>query len=235
MASKERSGVVDNSAKSIKSGGAGKRITAPAYAGAQTSSPVAQAPASGGIVANGSTMAQQIYSRVDSLSYATRTLAETLQALGLYEPQPAKGEDLAAAPHHNVLRVINEEVKDAIKFANNVLYEAVMGNDEEEEPDSADEGAKDPSGPILKTNYGRNVYHDSQTVIQRLLSLQYLANRLNLSMIGIEGPADTRAAQVTESVHACLCNLADHIDDTTATLHRVNSDLTINLLGAIEK
>lgn len=234
MASKERSGVVDNSAKSIKSGNAGKRITAPAYAGAQTSSPAIQAAESGGIVANGATMAQQILSRADSLGYATRTLAETLQALGMYEPQPAKGEDLAAAPHHNVLRVINEEVKDAIKFANNVLYEAVIGDDEEETAD-ADEGEKEPSGPILKTNYGRNVYHDSQTLIQRLLSLQYLANRLNLSLVGIEGPADTRESQVTVSVHACLCNLADHIDDTTATLHRVNSDLTINLLGAIEK
>lgn len=234
MASKERGGAVDNSTKSAKSGGAGKRITAPAYAGTQTSASAVVGASSGGVVSNGTTMAQQIFSSADSLGYATRTLAETLQALGLYEPQPAKAEDLAAAPHHNVLRVINEEVKDAIKFANNVLYEAVMGNDEEEVSD-ADEGAKEPSGPILKTSYGRNVYHDSQTLIQRLLSLQYLANRLNLSLVGVEGPADTRESQVTDSVHACLCNLADHIDDTVSTLHRVNADLTINLLGAIEK
>lgn len=231
MASKEQGGVA---AKSAKGGSAGKRVTAPVYSGAQTSAQVASTASSAGSpVCGGLSMAQQLYSRIESLSYARAQLAETLMALGLYEPAPAKAEDLASQPHNNVLRILNEELNGALRHANNLVYEAVHGNDETDEMGEDEDAAKEPTGPIMKTSYGRSIYHDSQTAILRLLSIQSQANRLNASMIGSEGPADRRESEITDSVHACLCNLADHIDDTTTTLHRVNADLSTNLLGAV--
>lgn len=228
MASKERAGAVDNTAKSAKSGGsAGKRITAPAYAGTQTSASLVERATP----ISGLSLAAQIYSRADSLRFATSELSATLQRLGLYEPAPSKGEDLASASHDNVLRVINEELNGAMRFANDVLFSSVHGDDEEEIGEDCD-GEKEAQGAIHKTQFGRSVYGDSQVAIQRLLSIQNLANRVNLSLVGVEGPADCRAAQVNDSVHGCLCNLADHIDDTVTTLHRVNADLSTNLLGA---
>lgn len=229
MAPKERAGVVDNSAKSAKSGGAGNRVTAPVYNGTQTSAHVASAAAGNSQVA-GVSLAAQIYSRADSLRYATSELSETLQRLGLYEPAPSKGEDLANAAHDNVLRVINEELNGAMRFANNVLFSSVHGDDEEEIGEDCDT-EKETQGAIHKTQFGRSIYGDAQAAISRLLSIQSLANRVNLSLVGVEGPADCRAAQVNDSVHGCLCNLADHIDDTVTTLHRVNADLMTNLLG----
>lgn len=231
MASKERGGAVDNSAKSVRSGGsAGKRVTAPVYNGVQASAVVEAGAASS--VCVGMSVAQQIYGRIDSLNSARSQLADTLMALGLYEPSPAKAEDLAANQHHNVLRIINEELNGALRHTNQLVYEAVNGDDERDAVGEDEDTAKEPTGPIMKTQYGRSVYHDSQTAILRLLSIQSQANRLNASMIGVEGPADRREAEVTDSVHACLCNLVDHIDDTISTLHRVNADLSTNLLGA---
>jgi hypothetical protein len=235
MASKERGGVVDNSSKSAKAGGAGKRVTAPVYNGTQTSAHVASAATSAGSpVAGGLSLAAQLYSRADSLRYATSTLADTLQRLGLYEPAPAKGEDLAAGAHDNVLRVINEDLNNAMRFANNVLFESVHGSDEEDIGEDCEQ-EKEVQGAIHKTQFGRSVYGDAQAAIARLLSIQSMANRINLSLVGVEGPVDCRASHVVDSVHNCLCNLADHIDDTVTTLHRVNSDLSINLLGAISE
>jgi len=231
MASKERAGVVDNSAKSAKSGGsAGRRVTAPIYNGTQTSAHVASAASTSVLPVSGVSLAAQIYSRADSLRYATSELSETLQRLGLYEPAPSKGEDLASAAHDNVLRVINEELNGAMRFANNVLFSSVHGDDEEEIGEDCDT-EKETQGAIHKTQFGRSIYGDAQAAISRLLSIQSLANRVNLSLVGVEGPADCRAAQVNDSVHGCLCNLADHIDDTVTTLHRVNADLMTNLLG----
>lgn len=235
MASKERGGVVDNSAKSAKGSSAGKRVTAPVYNGTQTSAHVASAASSAGSpVAGGLSLAAQLYSRADSLRYATSTLADTLQRLGLYEPAPAKGEDLVSGSHDNVLRVLNEDLNSAMRFANNVLFESVHGSDEEDIGEDCEE-EKEVQGAIHKTQFGRSVYGDAQTAIARLLSIQSMANRINLSLVGVEGPADCRASQVVDSVHNCLCNLVDHIDDTVTTLHRVNSDLSINLLGAISE
>ncbi|QZE57283.1 hypothetical protein MPK71_gp074 [Erwinia phage pEa_SNUABM_1] len=234
MASKERGGVVDNSSKSAKAGGAGKRVTAPVYNGAQTSAHVASAASTASPVA-GVSLAAQLYSRADSLRYATSTLADTLQRLGLYEPAPAKGEDLASGAHDNVLRVINEDLNSAMRFANNVVYSSVYGDGEEEDCGKDCDAEKEVQGAIHKTQFGRSVYGDAQSAIVRLLSIQSMANRINLSLVGVEGPADCRASQVVDSVHNCLCNLADHIDDTVTTLHRVNSDLTINLLGVISE
>ena len=235
MASKERGGAVDNSAKSAKGSSAGKRVTAPVYNGAQTSAQVAaNASSSGSPAISGLSMAQQLYSRIESLNYARGQLADTLTALGLYEPAPAKAEDLAREPHSNVLRIINEELNESISFSNRLLYEAVYGNENVEEAADEDENKSvEPTGPVMKTQYGRTVYYDAQTAILRLLSIQYKANRLGASMVGGDVPEDRRQSDITDSVHACLYNLADHIDDTVAALHRVNADLSTNLLGAV--
>lgn len=218
---------------------ANKRVTEPSYGGTKSSAALIEHAASSDFGSSaqvaGLSMAQRLYNGIDSLGYASSQIGETLQTLGLYEPAPAKAEDLAQAPHHNVVRILNDELNGALRGANSILYEAVVGTDEGDDCDEEEGQEKEPGGPIHKTQYGRTVFLDSQSAIMRLLALQRLANRLNLSLMGVEGTDVEREYRVTDSVYACLDNLLDHINDTTEALHRVNNDLSINLLGSVAK
>ncbi|QZE56270.1 hypothetical protein pEaSNUABM40_00073 [Erwinia phage pEa_SNUABM_40] len=215
---------------------AGKRVTAPVYNGAVASS-VPAPELRTAVPCKGQSLAGALYSRIDSLHYAVSSLTDTLTRMGVYSAPPA-AEDKnkeGAGQHENILRILNEDLNYATTRAGQLLIASIYDREDPTDDEEGEDADKQPSGPILRTAYGRSIYNDCEALIERLLIIQRNANDVGASFVG-EGPESiSRGSRVTDSVHACVSNLADHVEDTIGVLHRINADLAANILGETEQ
>lgn len=216
-------------AEKVESPARQRKVTAPVYAGAASSAKSAETNESLESYSKLS-ITGMILTKNNSLSYALSDLEGTLARLGVVEIPPCGGENKVAEANENALSAINGSVANVTKRGKDMLFDAIYGDSGCDE--CGDEEADImPDGAIFSTNYGRNIFNDCKYTVQRLLSIQSMARRIRISFLGEEPAPDNRVEQVTDSVHACLHNLIEHINDTTILVTSVNDDLCSNLLG----
>ncbi|QZE58976.1 hypothetical protein MPK64_gp073 [Erwinia phage pEa_SNUABM_16] len=225
---RSRSGVVDNSAKSVK----GANKAGPIKGGERPMAAAGAAPAYHQVQPNvqPGSVAASLSGRASNISVATADLAAVLARLGMYDAEPRL--DQTSCSTENVLAVLDNHVDLEVRSLETFLTAAIYGAEDKEVCDECDQ--EEVKGGVAETNYGSKFFYHADVIHSRLRDIDRKLERIRVSLLG-ERPAVAEAKTAnndsTASLHQCVSVLISRIDTTVERVTELTSDIRNGLLG----